>query len=260
MREAGFGAIFCNIRDHEPHEWSEIRTRAANAGVVCGPWLRTTTTDGTHKFSNLYLDFLIQIADRWGAPFIVNSESELKGSGSRLTTLIAEKLDGRDAAISMEAWPFADVDWKPLADYPMLPQIFPVESYPAKFPDDCRDQWHIRGIECVVLTFGSYRGQQPSDFERLSPYGVYTADDCAGDYEAWSSLGTRNPCVHIPEDNVEKIGQQSGVWALANTFRKTWPNLTGKPDPNDHTTWGPIDKWERTMLILIRDHDSKVAE
>jgi hypothetical protein len=54
---------------------------------------------------------------------------------------------------------------------------------------------------------------------------------------------------------VEKIGSQSGVWALAKKWRKEWPDLAGKPDPNDHTTWGAIDKWERAMLILIRDHD-----
>ena len=161
----------------------------------------------------------------------------------------------------MEAWPFANVDWTPLANYPMLPQIFPIESYPAQFPDDCRDQWHICGINCVVLTFGSFREQKASDYNRLTPYGVYTADDCGGNYEAWASQGTRNPCICIPEpeETVEKIGSQSGVWTLANRFRKQWPNLTGKPNPNDHTTWGAIDKWERAMLILIRDHDEKVV-
>jgi hypothetical protein len=255
MREAGFEVIFCNVGDHESNEWGIIRTKAASAGVVCGPWLRTA--DQNHNFSNLRLDRLIRIADEWGAPFIVNSEKELQGSGNKLTTLIAEKVGERDAAISMESWPFNDIDWTPFANLPVLPQIFPVESNAAKFPDDCIDQWHIRGVNCVIPTFGSYGGQKPSDFKLLAPYGVYTADDCGGIYEAWSSQGIRNPCARPskPEDTVEKIGSQSGVWALAKKWRKEWPDLAGKPDPNDHTTWGAIDKWERAMLILIRDHD-----
>lgn len=258
MREAGFEAIFCNIRDYEPYEWDTIRSKAAAAGVVCGPWLRTI--DANSNFSSGHLDYLIQVADTWEAPLIVNSESELKDSGNELTKLIAEKLKGREAAISMEAWPFANVDWTPLANVPILPQIFPIESYPSQFPDDCRDQWHIRGINCVVLTFGSFQEQNPSDYKRISPYGVYTADDCGGNYKAWASQGTQNPCVHIsePEDTMEKIGSQSGVWTLAKKFRKEWPTLTAKPDPNDHTTWGAIDKWERAMLILIRDHDKQI--
>ena len=58
---------------------------------------------------------------------------------------------------------------------------------------------------------------------------------------------------------MEKIGSQHGISAIANVMRKQWPDYTGKPDPNDHTTWKAIDKWERTMLILAKDHDEQVT-
>lgn len=258
MKHAGFGAIFCNIGDHTPSEWSEIRLRAATLGVTCGPWLRTA--EGDNEFSRERLKYLIDTADKWVSPLIVNSESELKGSGDGLTSLIASELGERDAAISVECWPFANVSWVPLADYPFLPQIFPVEAEAAKNPEACREEWYKYGIECVVFTFGSYRTQRPTDYNRLTPYGVYTADDCGQNYEAWSSQGKLDPCFESEvEDDMEKIGDQHGISAMANIFRQQWPDKTGKPNPDDHTTWKAIDKWERSQLILAKDHDEQMS-
>ena len=258
MREAGFNAIFCNIGDHTTSEWAEIRLRAAAAGIVCGPWIRTA--DANNNFSQDRLDHLIQTADTWESPLIVNSESELKGSGDKLTQYIAAELRGRDAAISVECWPFADVAWWPLGRYPFLPQIFPVEAEAAQHPEACRLKWHAYGVECVVYTFGSYRSQQPTLYDRLTPYGVYTADDCGNNFQAWAPLGTHDPCVpgEEVEEDVNRIGDQHGISAMANIFRAQWPDKTGKPDPEDHTTWKAIDKWERSQLILVEDHDSMV--
>lgn len=258
MREAGFGVIFCNVRDFRPSEWDNVRTKAANAGVVCGPWLHTV--NAAKNFSVELLGLLIDVADDWNSPLIVNSEKEIDIKGNAITKLIASYVGNRDAGISVQAWPFADVDWTPLSKYPILPQIFPVESAVSKNPEACLEQWYKYGMKCVLPTFGSYSTQRAADFHRLSPYGVYTADDCASDYKAWASQGTRNPCITIspPEVSMEKIGGQSGVTAMANIFRKQWPDQTGKPDPKDHTKWKPIDKWERAQLILIRDHDAQV--
>jgi hypothetical protein len=262
MKNAGFGAIFCNIGDHAPSEWTEIRQRAKEANVICGPWLRTA--DVNNNFSYDKLDYLIDISDDWNTPLIVNSESEIKGSGDTLTNHIAAELRERDAAISMECWPFANVSWWPLGRYPFLPQIFPAEAEAAKNPEACRQEWHAYGIECVVFTFGSYHDMMPDDFDLLSPYGVYTADDCGGDFQAWASRGTHNPCLsdtpEPPEDLVEKIGTQHGISAMANIFREQWPDKTGKPDPNDHTTWKAIDKWERSQLMLVEAHDARQTE
>lgn len=192
MRDAGFGAIYCNVKDFAPETWRTIRDRAAAAGVECGPWARTCSDGKT--WDEALLQRLVSIADGWGSSLIVNSEKELDGSGDTLTRHIADVLGDRDWALSVEAWPFASVDWSPIK-VPVLPQIFPAESPPSAYPDDCRNQWYLSGVRCVVFTFGAYGGMTPSMFDRLSPYGVYTADDCSGRYSDWGPLGTHTPCV-----------------------------------------------------------------
>lgn len=262
MRDAGFTAIFCNIGDHAPSEWDLIRARAATAGITCGPWLRTAERD--NQFSIARLRYLIAIADSWGSPLIVNSESELKGSEAGLTSLIAAELGHRDAAISVECWPFANVAWWPLEDYPFLPQIFPAEAEVAKQPEACKEEWHKYGIECVVFTFGAYGIQKPEDYNRLTPFGVYTADDCAQNYAAWSSQGTHNPCVTLlePEDLVEKIGTQHGITAFVN-WLQAQPSIPGRgPNYNegDMGTWPWPEKLERALNMLVKDHDEVVEQ
>jgi hypothetical protein len=254
MKSAGFGAIFCNVGDYALGEWEPVRARAVSAGLACGPWLRTA--DANNAFDPERLGFLLDVADHWQAPLIVNSESELKGSGDEITSFIAEEVANRDAAISVECWPFANVHWYPLAAYPFLPQIFPAEAPAAEDPEACRAQWFAYGVKCVVDTYGAYGGQTPGLYPRLTPYGVYAADDTADNYQAWAPLGERNP--YAPSnggDEVEKIGAQHGISAMADIFRKQWPDKTGKPDPNDHETWKAIDKWERSQLMLVADHD-----
>jgi hypothetical protein len=264
MKAAGFGAIFCNIGDFLLSDWDHIRERARIAGVVCGPWLRTTTVSNT--FSMDKFNYLISTADQWGSPFIVNSEVELKGSGVQLTSMIAERVGDRDVAISMEAWPFWDVDWKPVGHIPMLPQIFPVESEAAKRPDDCKEQWHKFGVKCVVFTFGSYRTQKPTDYKLLSPYGVYTADDCNDDFQPWRPTGEGSPCkplnITIPpgEINVAEIGTSHGITAFMKWLRKQeGVPVTRSPDydPKNPATWPWPERFERTLNMLREDHDEQ---
>ena len=153
MKANGFGAIFCNVGDHEPAEWSVVRDRARAANVVCGPWLRTS--DESNEFVPNKLLRLIEIADDWDAPYIVNSESELKGSGSDLTEYINRLCSQDEWALSMEPWPFANVDWTPV-DAPVLPQCFGPE-WGAKVAE-VRSEWRRVGIRCVVPTYASYSG------------------------------------------------------------------------------------------------------
>jgi hypothetical protein len=267
MRNAGFSAIFCNIGDHMTDEWGEIRLRAKTAGMVCGPWLRTS--DANNNFSRDRLDHLIQVADNWETPLIVNSESELQGSGNELTSLIRSELGDRDAAISMEPWPFANVAWWPLAKYPVLPQIFPQDSDAATRPEQCREGWYNNGIKCVVFTFGSYGTMEAVDYKRLSPYGVYTADDCGNDYQAWHSQGTHNPCVPESEEDMQLIGNDDGVKAEYNALRDMDPSKTllKKKDgkwPDISTIKVPLDQWkawdkaQRRAQILVDDHDESM--
>jgi len=202
MRAAGFGIVLCNVRDFAPDEWATIRDRAARAGVACGPWARTASGG---QWDEAMLQALVAVADDWRSPLMVDSEKELDGSGDTLTRHIADVLGDRDYALSMECWPFGAVDWTPLADVPVCPQIFPAEVEIADDPEACRREWYRRGVHCVVFTFGSYAGMTPDQFDRLTPYGVYTADDCSGNYAAWKPLGSHEPCAY-PEPEPEPEG------------------------------------------------------
>lgn len=270
MRDAGFGAVFCNIGDYEPDEWEGVRQQAKAAGMKCGPWLRTA--DAQTVFDPDRLLYLIDTADAWDwAPLICNSEKEIDHSGSGLTQFIATELGDRDAAISVEVRPFGAVDWKPLAGYPILPQNFPNETGIGDSDDTIRMNWWAAGVHCVVITYGSYRGMTAAQFDRLSPFGVYTADDCGNDFAPWAPLGKCSPCRDNGgggEDDMTLIGKQHGVTAIANMHRDDHPEKTllmrgpdGKWPPLSTLAdisldkWKAIDKWERSETILVEDHD-----
>jgi hypothetical protein len=208
MAAAGFGAVYCNVRDFPAEAWQTIRDRAYSAGVECGPWARTAT--GT-TWDEAMLQELVSIADAWDSSLIVNSEKELDGSGDTLTRHIADVLGARDYAMSVEAWPFGATDWTPFETVPVIPQIFPAESEPSKDPEGCRTEWHRRGVRCVVFCFGSYAGQTPELYELHSPFGIYTADDCGGQYQRWAPTGSHDPCTPEPEPEPEPEDEMEPV-------------------------------------------------
>lgn len=274
MKDAGFGGVFCNVGDYPASAWEEIiRPRALDLGMFCGPWARTHDPSG--NFSPSTLDTIIRVADQWRSPLIVNSESELKGSGATLTKQIAAAVGTRDGGLSMEPWPYANVDWTPVADLPALPQIFPEYGQAARDPEGCKDEWHNRGVSCVYFTFGSYGSQKPDDYMLQSPYSVYTADDCGSDYGAWSptSSGYEGcvdgpvPPTPIPPDggDMERIGSQHGIEATYNRLKALDPAGCNpafdpkKPDALPVEQLKAYDKWCRTMLILVHDHDEAVV-
>lgn len=186
MKSAGFSGVFCNIGDpaSPPEAWATIRSRCAAEGMFCGPWLRT----GQDVFLPERVDYVIKIADLWQSPGIINSEIEINYSGDSFTTLIREKIGTRDFAVSTLDVPMDKVHWYPLEDIPILPQLF-VDSGRTDV-NDVKELWHAYGIECVFPTFGSYGGRVPSDYDLISPYSIYTADDCKLDYKAWSPTST----------------------------------------------------------------------
>ena len=266
MKAAGFGAIFCNIRDFSPPEWETVRERAATAGVVCGPWARTIDADG--NWDPEQLNLILDVAYAWDdSPYIVNSEKELNDSGSELTSHIQRVCGADDWALSMEPWPFASVDWTPIKA-PVLPQIFGPQ-----WGTDCADavwEWHHRGVRCVVPTFGAYNGA-PGDYDLLSPYGLYTADDCGNQFSPWSATGQHDPCVEQPTnggDVATPIGNQDGIKAACNRLRDLDPSGTllqkaGGSWPDISTlqqipvsSWKAYDKLQRTLQILKEDHDA----
>jgi len=274
MAASGFGAVFCNIADYALTEWDLVRSRAVAAGVTCGPWARVAE-GGSGAFDPERLGRLLDVADEWGTPLIVNAESELKGSGSEITEFIADEVADRDAAVSMEPWPFANVDWRPIGHLPILPQIFGAQW--GADADDAREEWFRCGAECVVSTFGTYGGTSPDAYDRLSPYGCYTADDCGNNFVPWEPLGVRSP--YPPDgpanggDGMEMIGSQHGVTASLNRLRTIdpggtllTPDASGKWPPLSTLAGTPVDKWraydklERALTILVSDHDAQVTQ
>jgi hypothetical protein len=268
MKAAGFGGVFCNIGDAStPDKWEDIRQTAKAEGMFCGPWLRTA--DANNNFSPGRLEFLIDIADAWASPLIVNSEKEINGSGKEITSYIAAQVAEREAAFSMEPWPFASVEWWPLQDLPCLPQIFPAEQSQHYDPVVLRQIWWDYGINCVYPTFGSYGGMLPTDFNLQAPYSIYTGDDCGYDYAAWSptSHGWEG-CKTTPPapdgGDMTKIGNQHGIEATYNRFKALDPvGCNPAFDPKNPNAL-PLDqlkaydKWCRSMLILVADHDAAI--
>ena len=203
-------------------------------------------------------------ARTWDAPLICNTEKEIDGSGKEYTSYIAAQIGEREAAISVEANPFSSVEWWPLSRYVVLPQLFPAETGFDPDEGNLRRLWQAWGIDCVVMTYGSYAGMKPNDFLRLSPYGIYAADDCGADYQSWASRGTRIPCktpTPPPEEIMEKIGSQHGITGFMKWLREQ--EGVPQPGPNfnseDVDTWPWPNKIERTLTILAKDHDESAG-
>jgi hypothetical protein len=201
MKAAGFSGVFCNVHAYEPSEWALLRTLCAREGMFCGPWARVIKSDNK-TFSSEELDNLIQVADNWGQPFIVNAEVELTDTGIVRTSEIANKVGGRDAAVSTMPWlqnP-PSVDWRPIGHLPVLLQIFPIEQ-PNVFPPgsdimkqagDCL--WHAWdcGIKCVYYTFGTYGGMDADWFRLQTPYSLFTGNQVGArqEWNKWKSTST----------------------------------------------------------------------
>jgi len=162
----------------------------------------------------------------------------------------------------METIPFANVDWTPLAKYPILPQVFPAESGINSTAIQIRDLWWSRGVKCVYMTYGTYGGAQPNWYNLAAPYSLYTADDCGNNYEPWKPTSPNwVACKEVP--TMPEIGDQDGIRASTNRLRALDPGGTIVPQGQtiDDLTqplsqWKAWDKLERTLQILKDDHDT----
>ena len=229
MKDAGFAGVFCNIGDYPVPDWEAIiRPRAAQQGMFCGPWARTAKGDPNNpQFDPAKLDMIIGVADQWDSPLIVNSEKELDGSGSTLTTLIRDKVGGRDAALSMETWPFDSVSWTPLANMPVLPQIFSAEA--GYFdPVSVRDQWWAYGVKCVYPTFGAYGGSTPATYPLKAPYSLFTGDDMGQNYSVWSPTSTGYIGCRTGPIPPDPGGEMAGVASSAIAAWEQWTKSDSK--------------------------------
>jgi len=269
MKNNGFGVVFCNIKDYAPEEWDLVRERAQAAGVPCGPWGRTATD--SNEFDPNVLTKIQEVAEAWGdTPYIVNSESEINGTGSDITSYIQKMCGADDWALSMEPWPFANVDWSPIKA-PVLPQCFGPDWGSPEKEADCTWEWHRVGLNCVVPTYGTYNQWQPAVYNLFSPYGLYTADDCANEFAKWAAKGSHEPCTSTPPPTnggsvAGDIGNQDGIKAAMNRLRTldpagtllvrdasgSWPDISTLP--SDVNQWKAYDKLQRTLQILKDDH------
>ena len=270
MQAAGFQGVFVNIGDHPPDEWQTIRGRAGARGMFCGPWARTAGPGNV--WSPEILERIIACAEQWGSPLIVNAESEIQGTGTDATGLIADRCAGLDAGLSVEPIPFDNVGWWPCKTMPVLPQILP-ENVPSL--DWIIGQWHAYGIDCVYPSYSSWGGAAPGMFPLNAPYGLYTGDDCGGNYAAWSPREhSYEGCVEQNGgggDDMTTIGSQDGITASCNRLRDLdpggtslvkdakgkWPSIDTLTLPLDQQK--AYDKLERTLTILAEDHDAQAA-
>jgi hypothetical protein len=198
--------------------------------------------DPGSQYDRMYLDNLIACAEMWGGtPYIVNGESELDGH-NEYSREIVEECGDDEWALSMIAWPFNDNDWTMFADIPVLPQLFGPgvrcggEGY--------RQGWQARGVNCVVHTFGAYSGWGPELYPLDTPYGLYTADDCGGNFARWAADGpasraracpsprrrTEEPC---PQETRSRPSSRTRSSARARDHRAGGldPEAAGIPAP-----------------------------
>lgn len=195
MKNAGFNVIAVNVQKEIPlSEWDLVRVRAVNAGATLIPWCYIWTLND--------LDRLLAIADDWSKGVcIVNIEKEID-LGVYSSQAVADKVAARDVAYSSICWLYNAVNWRPMTNKPMMLQIFPYEIPEAEKWEDCVKHAHDMGFSCVSMTFGTYDvagvGQpMPEDYNLLTPYQLYTADDLTvfyPNYNMWSPKGSYKCC------------------------------------------------------------------
>ena len=271
QKAAGYGGVFCNIGDASgPDKWATVRKHAREQEMFCGPWLRTA--DAHTEWDVNRFHFLLDTADAWESPLIVNCEKEIDYTDDDLTSYIVAQIGEREAAMSTEQMPFGAVDWTPLgkAGIPVLPQVFPAETGRGETAEQTRQAWWDRGVQCVYMTYGSYaakHGDPDASWYVLdAPYSIYTADDCGYDYAAWSPTShTYEGCRGLPPPDggdMADIGSQHGIEATYNRLKALDPDGCNPSfDPKNPDVIPPnqlkaYDKWCRTMLTLVADHDA----
>jgi hypothetical protein len=238
-------SLFMNVRDYTAGSWVPLVERAQSRGYACGPWARTT--DAEDNWNPQMVDELVRIADLWSGPLIVNSEAEIKGSGSTITKFIAGSIGTRDGAVSMEPWPFANVDWKPIGHLPVLPQIFG-----AQWSDDAavaKAEWHRVGVERVFYTFGAFGGSSPSTYRLQAPFSIYPADAPMASYslEAWKPTAIG----FDPTDGTSEPPPQNAA-QLAPLYRQKIAELAREWEALE-----PSETPEARLTIIRRIAESK---
>lgn len=261
--------VFCNVHRYAPSDWEvNVLPRCHANGLFCGAWGRTAKLDDAGNpiepavFDPNIVDRIIATADRWVGPALINPEKELDGHQGALDYIV-RKVGDRDAALSCQPNPFASIDWLVASHLPVLPQIFPAEA-PGYWPVPTRQKWWDVGIKCVYMTFGTYGGMKPADFDLIEPYSLFTGDVIMSTLSAPLWAPTSSGWIACKKEEVPipmpDIGSQHGIAGFMS-WLKAQPNVPprgpGYKEENINT-WPWPDKLERTLTLLVEDHDKAV--
>lgn len=152
------------------------------------PWARCYTLDDVSR--------LLELADDVAFRAILNVEDEFQNDvepGMLAETIEAADVKLDEVAISSVAWLYNDVDFSPLAEYPMLLQLFPTDMRRApadleQIQADCVAHARDKGFTYVGVTFQTYGAAEPEWYAYYEgTRSLYTGDDVgAGNWGAWS--------------------------------------------------------------------------
>ena len=193
MKAAGIAWLALNVGDDQHwDDWQVVRDRADAAGVAVLPWARVRTMIELHD--------LMETADVFSSRVIANIENEFETvlPPAKVAALLADytlQSHALDAAISTVGWVYNAVDYSPLANYPVLLQLFPqdMKRDPAELEQiqaDCVKHARERGFVHVGITAQTYGAAEPSWYAYMNgtPRSYFTGDDIgATNWAAWGS-------------------------------------------------------------------------
>jgi hypothetical protein len=158
----------------------------------------------------------------------------------------------------------------------LMPQAFPLENgHTVEQVVSFAHEWgwtaeHVRPLVQTYRTNGvrpdaaTYNREAEAAGVGVVPYTLEQALDDDGRAmiaELEPSILRQPAPASTPEvPTMELIGTQHGVTAAVNRLRGLDPSGT-KPNrnPDDLSTWGAWDKLERTLSILVADHDTQAS-
>jgi hypothetical protein len=224
LLDAGFRWYAFNVGDHTVAEWATVIARCRSLGMAVLPW--------DYVRSDAEVKALCDLAKReFDGMVIVNAEKPLDAAqpgGAKVTLeCIANECEGMDAALSVEPWPFASVDWTQVAKIPIQIQLFPQENETSRDPRACRAAYYDAGVERAEFMLGMHELNPYAFPPRQYAYSVYTVDDMGSDYFPW--------------------GPQSFPPLSASHFPKVAPGYgpsspSGKPQSKKSLAWRALKR------------------
>lgn len=187
MRAAGFEWLAINVHDFTPTQWQKEIQSARAAGMTVLPWGRINALskkmDLSLEESAAWLSDLAR--NDFDGKVIYNAEKELDGNDS-LRKKIEVESKGLDAALSPEPRLYDSLAHTELVKRLAIQlQIFPQENNTSKDPRWCKAWAHEIDAVRVHFMIGMHH-LTPAAFPPLrTPYSIYTANDCGGNFSPW---------------------------------------------------------------------------